>query len=95
MLSLRNLSKRFANGGETLPCLRGWISPSPRGNLPAAGAERLWQVHPAQPHRGPAAPRRGEIWLGDRLDTLPVDERPACAAAILASSIRTSTCCRP
>ena len=58
------------------PCLRGWISPSPRGNLPAAGAKRLWQVHPAQPHRRSHRPGRGEIWLKEtRLDTLPTDER--------------------
>ena len=57
-------------------CLRAGSPARRRGNLPAAGAKRLWQVHAAEPHRRPHRPGRGEIWLGQtRLDTQPADER--------------------
>ncbi|MDO2947878.1 ABC transporter ATP-binding protein [Aeromonas simiae] len=77
MLNLRNLSKRFANGGETLPLFEGLDLTLNAGETclllgqSGCGKSTLLSLI-----AGLIAPDEGEIWLGEtRLDTLPADER--------------------
>ncbi|MDO2950949.1 ABC transporter ATP-binding protein [Aeromonas simiae] len=77
MLNLRNLSKRFANGGETLPLFEGLDLTLNAGETclllgqSGCGKSTLLSLI-----AGLIAPDEGEIWLGEtRLDTQPADER--------------------
>ena len=77
MLSLRNLSKRFANGGETLPLFEGLDLQLAAGEtcllLGQSGCGKSTLLNLIA---GLIAPDEGEIWLEEtRLDTQPADER--------------------
>jgi len=77
MLSLRNLSKRFASGGETLPLFEGLdLRLSPGETCLLLGQSGCGKSTLLNLIAGLIAPDEGEIWLGEtRLDTLPADER--------------------
>ncbi|MGS3177200.1 ABC transporter ATP-binding protein [Aeromonas sanarellii] len=77
MLSLRNLSKRFASGGETLPLFAGLDLQLAAGEtcllLGQSGCGKSTLLNLIA---GLIPPDEGEIWLGQtRLDTQPADER--------------------
>ena len=96
MLSLRNLSKRFANGGETLPCLRGWISPSPGETCLLLGQSGCGKSTLLNLIAGLIAPDEGRSgWKRPASTPCRQTSVPGFAGAISASSIRISTCCRP
>ena len=97
MLSLRNLSKRFANGGETLPLFEGLdLALTPGETCLLLGQSGCGKSTLLNLIAGLIAPDEGEIWLKRPVST-PCRQTsgPACVAAISASSIRISTCCRP
>ena len=77
MLNLRNLSKRFASGGETLPLFEGLdLRLSPGETCLLLGQSGCGKSTLLNLIAGLIAPDEGEIWLGEtRLDTLPADER--------------------
>ncbi len=77
MLSLRNLSKRFANGGETLPLFEGLdLALTPGETCLLLGQSGCGKSTLLNLIAGLLPPDEGEVWLGEtRLDTLPVDER--------------------
>ena len=77
MLNLRNLSKRFASGGETLPLFEGLdLQLSPGETCLLLGQSGCGKSTLLNLIAGLIAPDEGEIWLGEtRLDTLPADER--------------------
>ncbi len=77
MLSLRNLSKRFANGGETLPLFEGLdLALTPGETCLLLGQSGCGKSTLLNLIAGLIAPDEGEIWLEEtRLDTLPTDER--------------------
>ena len=77
MLNLRNLSKRFASGGETLPLFEGLdLRLSPGETCLLLGQSGCGKSTLLNLIAGLIAPDEGEIWLGGiRLDTLPADER--------------------
>ena len=77
MLNLRNLSKRFASGGETLPLCEGLdLRLSPGETCLLLGQSGCGKSTLLNLIAGLIAPDEGEIWLGEtRLDTLPADER--------------------
>ncbi|MCY9823232.1 ABC transporter ATP-binding protein [Aeromonas media] len=77
MLNLRNLSKRFASGGETLPLFEGLdLRLSPGETCLLLGQSGCGKSTLLNLIAGLIAPDEGEIWLGEtRLDTLPEDER--------------------
>ena len=77
MLNLRNLSKRFASGGETLPLFEGLdLRLSPGETCLLLGQSGCGKSTLLNLIAGLIAPDEGEIWLEEtRLDTLPTDER--------------------
>ncbi|MNM40361.1 putative ABC transporter ATP-binding protein [compost metagenome] len=77
MLNLRNLSKRFASGGETLPLFEGLdLRLSPGETCLLLGQSGCGKSTLLNLIAGLIAPDEGEIWLEEtRLDTLPADER--------------------
>ncbi|MCR9023162.1 ATP-binding cassette domain-containing protein, partial [Aeromonas caviae] len=77
MLSLRNLSKRFANGGETLPLFEGLdLALTPGETCLLLGQSGCGKSTLLNLIAGLVTPDEGEIWLEEtRLDTLPTDER--------------------
>lgn len=97
MLTLRNLCKSFDNGSERLPLFHHLDLALPAGEITlllgqsGCGKSTLLNLI-----AGLIAPDEGEIWLGRPGSTPahPTSGR-ACGAAISASSIRISTCCRP
>ena len=77
MLNLRNLSKRFASGGETLPLFEGLdLRLSPGETCLLLGQSGCGKSTLLNLIAGLIAPDEGEIWLGEtRLDTQPPDDR--------------------
>ena len=75
MLTLRNLGKSFDNGSERLPLFHHLDLTLARRDHPAAGAERLRQVDPAESHRRPPPRMRGDLAGETRLDNQSADER--------------------
>ena len=77
MLNLRNLSKRFASGGETLPLFEGLdLRLSPGETCLLLGQSGCGKSTLLNLIAGLIPPDEGEIWLGEtRLDTQSPDER--------------------
>ena len=77
MLSLRNLSKRFANGGEMLPLFEGLdLALTPGETCLLLGQSGCGKSTLLNLIAGLIPPDEGEIWLGEtRLDTQSPDER--------------------
>ena len=77
MLSLRNLSKCFDNGGETLPLFAGLdLQLAPGEACLLLGQSGCGKSTLLSLIAGLLPPDEGEVWLGEtRLDTQPVDER--------------------
>jgi putative ABC transport system ATP-binding protein len=77
MLNLRNLSKRFASGGETLPLFEGLdLKLAPGETCLLLGQSGCGKSTLLNLIAGLIAPDEGEIWLGEtRLDTQSPDER--------------------
>ena len=65
MLNLRNLSKRFASGGETLPLFEGLdLRLSPGETCLLLGQSGCGKSTLLNLIAGLIAPDEGEIWLG-------------------------------
>ncbi len=97
MLTLRNLGKSFDNGSERLPLFHHLDLALAAGEITlllgqsGCGKSTLLNLI-----AGLLPRMRGRSgWGRPALTTSRRTSGPACAAAISASSIRTSTCCRP